>query len=190
MNRIYLIHGWDGHPENCWFPWLKSELEKRGFEVIVPSLPHSEEPKIKEWVDCLKETVTDPDEETYFIGHSIGCQTIMRFLETLPEETKIGGVVFVAGFFNLPNLETEEEKEIAQPWIETPINTDKLLTLTDNFVAIFSDDDPEVSLSDAEIFRGKLGAKIIVEQGKGHFSDDDEVKELPVALNELLKITK
>ena len=32
-----MVHGWDGNPNNHWFPWLKKELEKRGFEVHVPA---------------------------------------------------------------------------------------------------------------------------------------------------------
>src|SRR3989344_3597771 len=180
MEKAILIHGWEGNPRNCWFPWLKKELEKKNFKVVVPKMPNSDEPKINLWISKLKDVVDFPDEETYFVGHSIGCQAIMRYLETLPEKTKIGGIVFVAGFFNLPFLETKEEKEIAKPWLNNRINTDKIKMLTKNIVAIFSDDDQDVPLSDSKLFKERLNAKIIIEHNKGHFSDDAGIKELPV----------
>lgn len=36
VKRVVIAHGWDGHPNEIWFPWLKAELEKREFEVIIP----------------------------------------------------------------------------------------------------------------------------------------------------------
>jgi len=186
MKRVFLIHGWGGNPENNWFPWLKQKLEEQGFQVIVPSMPNAEEPKINVWVPFLTELVGEVDEETYFIGHSIGCQTIMRFLEN--QTNKIGGIIFVAGFFNLPYLETEEEKQIAKEWLETPIDTEKIKSLTQNIIAIFSDNDEDVPLSDSKLFEEKLKAKIIIEKDKGHFDDDHGIKELPVVLKELLKM--
>lgn len=116
----------------------------------------------------------------------------MRYLENLDNKEKIGGCIFVAGWFNLPNLETEEEEKIAKPWLENKINTNKVKSKIKNgkIVAIFSDDDPDVPLSDKEIFKKRLNAKIIIEHGKGHFSDDSGVKELPVVLKELLEISK
>ena len=189
VKRAFLVHGWEGYPENCWFPWLKSKLEEKGFEVYAPAMPNTEEPKIEPWVNKLKEVVGKPDKDTYLIGHSIGCQTIMRYLQTLDEGTKIGGVIFVAGFFNLPYLETQEEKDIAKPWLETKIDTDKLRKPTDNYVAIFSDNDPDVPLGDSELFKEKLGAKIIIEKDKGHFSDDAGITEIPIVLEEMLRIS-
>jgi len=186
VKRVFIVHGWAGNPENCWFPWLKEKLEGEGFKVEIPEMPNSEEPEINSWVSKLKEIVNEVDKETFFVGHSIGCQTIMRYLETLSEDKKIGGVVFVAGFFNLPNLETEEEKEIAKPWLETPIDTDKVKLIGRKFVAVFSDNDPDVPLSDSNLFEKKFGAKIIVEEGKGHFSDVAGVVELPIVVTVLL----
>lgn len=186
--RVFLIHGWDGFPKNNWFPWLKSKLKKKKFEVIVPEMPNSEEPKIEPWVAKLREVVGKAREGDYFVGHSIGCQTIMRYLQTLDSE-KVGGVVFVAGFVNLPNLETDEDKEIAKPWLETEIDFDKVKDKAGEIVALFSDNDPDVPLSDKDIFEEKLGAKIIVEHEKGHFSDDSGVLELPVVLGELKRIS-
>lgn len=186
--RVFLVHGWAGNPENCWFPWLRKELEARNIEVFTPKMPDPENPQIETWVPFLKKEVGNVNEDTYFIGHSIGCQTIMRFLEGLDE--KVGGIIFVAGFFNLPFLETEEEKDIARPWLETPINTDKIKNLTKNIIAIFSDDDPDVSLDETKPFKERLDAKIIIEKGMGHFSDDEEITEIPSVLNELLKMTQ
>ena len=97
MKRIFMIHGWDGSTENHWFPWLKKELEKIGFKVIVPKMPDTSSPKINTWVPFLEKSVGIIDNDTFFIGHSIGCQTIMRYLEKLDNKQKIGGIVFVAG---------------------------------------------------------------------------------------------
>src|SRR3989344_1157111 len=89
MKRVFVIHRWSGGPEDDWRPWLKEELEAKGYEVVVPEMPETEHPQIGKWVAKIAEVVGMPDENTYFVGHSIGCQTIMRYLQTLPEATKI-----------------------------------------------------------------------------------------------------
>ena len=83
------------------------------------------EPKIEAWVSRLSRIIGVVDENTYFIGHSIGCQTILRCLEKLPDNAKVGGAVFVASWFTLTNVDTDEEKETARPWLETPIDFEK-----------------------------------------------------------------
>lgn len=181
MKKAYLIHGWEGNPENYWFPWLKSELESRDFEVVAPEMPNSDEPKIQPWIEKLKSTL-QPDENTVLVGHSIGCQTIMRYLQDL--DSKLDRVIFVAPFFHLNNLEDQESKEIAKPWLETPIDLEAVKEKANSFTAIFSDNDPFVPLSDKDIFQSALGAKIIVEHDKNHF--DEGINELPSALNSII----
>lgn len=95
--RAFIIHGWDGQPEEGWFPWAKEQLEKRGYTVTVPHMPHPGQPAINDWVSYLQSLLPDPDEQTILIGHSIGCQTIMRYLEKLPNNFKVKQVIFVAG---------------------------------------------------------------------------------------------
>jgi uncharacterized protein len=188
MKRVFIIHGWGGLPEEAWFPWLKDELEKRGYEVSVPAMPDPDEPKIETWIPFLAKLVGAVDLNTFFVGHSIGCQTIIRYLETLPEGAKIGGAVFVGGWYNLRNLETEEEKRIAGPWVNTPRNDEKIREIVNRAVAIFSDNDPFVLPENQESWREKVGAKIIVEHDKGHFGGNDGIKELPSALEAVLKM--
>ena len=194
MKRAIIVHGWDGYPEEGWFPWLKTELEKNGFEVQVPQLPDPETPHIKAWVLKLSETAGTLDENTYLIGHSIGCPTIAHYLETLPENVKVGGVVFVAGFFKrLTGLEEEIKKhpfvaDIAKEWLESPPNFEKVKSHMPKSVAIFSDNDPFVSLDNIDDFRDKLGSKIIIEEKMGHFSGSTGTTELPVVLKSVLEI--
>ncbi|MBW3015579.1 alpha/beta hydrolase [Candidatus Woesearchaeota archaeon] len=190
MKKVIMIHGWDGYPENCWFPWLKRGLESRGFEVIVPAMPDPSIPMPEPWVEKIKEAVGEPDEDTFLVGHSIGCMAIMKYLESI--DVKIGGAILVAGWLTLTNYEErdEEEKHVVEDWTKKELGYDKIKMNAREFIAIFSDDDPEVPLDNSKVFKDKLGAKIIIEKGKGHFSDDAGVKELPVVLNELLDISE
>jgi uncharacterized protein len=188
--RVFIIHGWEGKPDgNDWLPWLKKELEDKNFEVVVPAMPNTDEPKINVWVPFLSDLVGKPDKNTYLVGHSMGCQTILRYLETL-EGKKVGGAVFVAGFFNLINLSGDKEREIAKPWLEIKINLEKVIGASDKFIAIFSDNDPYVPIGDREIFERQLGAEIIIERDKSHFDEGSGVLELPVALESVIKMSK
>ena len=189
--RVFIIHGWDGYPEEGWFPWLKRELELHGFEVHIPPMPNPNEPRIDTWVSHLAQVVIEPDERTFLVGHSVGCQTIMRYLEGVPVGKRVGGAVFVAGWFVLSDLETEKEKIIGKPWIETPIDLGKVRAVAGNLVAILSEDDPTVPFQEnKKRFEENLGAKIVVENGKGHFSGSDGITDLPSALEAILEIAK
>ena len=187
--RVFIIHGWDEYPEEGWFPWLKQELERRGFQVEVPAMPDPAASKLDTWVAHLANVVDVPDENTFFVGHSMGCRTILRYLEALPKGSRVGGVVLVAGWITLAPaaMQTPEEQEIVQQWLAAPHEWNAMRIHTSNFTAIFSDDDEWVVKENWEAYRDHLGATIVVEHAKGHFSGSDGVTELPSALNAVLK---
>ncbi len=184
--RVFIIHGWGGHPGEAWLAWLRNKLTEHGIEAIVPAMPNTNHPEIQPWIDHLKKVVGVPDHNTYFVGHSIGCQAILRYIETIPMNACVGGAIFVAGFVTLTGQSSEEEK-IAQPWIQTPINFSNIKQKINKVIALFSDDDPDVPLTNIEVFRKKLNAEIIIEKNKGHFTEGDDVKELLVVLASLYK---
>ena len=191
MKRVFIIHGWGGHPSEAWFPSVKKELEEKGFEVQVPTMPDvGGNPEIESRVNFLKDLVGEPDQNTYFIGHSIGCQTIARYLETLSVETLVGGAVFVAGWFTLKDLDDyeEEERQVALQWIETPIDFEKVRTVCSKSVAIFTKDDPFVDVGNAKFYEERFGSKIIILESGGHLNDESNTKELPVVLEEFLEM--
>lgn len=187
MKRVFIIHGWMGYPEEAWFPWLKRELESRGIEVHVPQMPNASEPNIDVWVPYLAEQVGEPNGETFLVGHSIGVQTILRYLQTI--DTQVGGVVAVAGFYELaPDfVEEPEDAAIAEPWLTRPMDDEKICKNANQIVAFFSDNDPYVPMANEELFKNRLKAKTFVIHGKGHMGAKDML-EAPRVLEELLKI--
>ena len=100
MKKVYLIHGWGGSSRSEeWFSDLKQQLLKKGIKAIAFDMPDTNTPRIEKWAGFLQSKIKTKDigEETYFVGHSIGCQAILRFLEKLPQNAKIGGCIFIAG---------------------------------------------------------------------------------------------
>ena len=186
MKTIYLIHGWGVTPEEePWFSWFKEIGEEKGWKVVMPEMPDTDNPTIDAWVEKLAHTIIE-SENVYLVGHSIGAQTIMRYIEKYPNK-KVAGIVFVAGWFNI--LETgyedpEEEKPIAKPWLETPINTDVVKNAAQKITAIFSKDDVVVPVSDADIFKEKLGAHIIIKENEGHFDETTNIPEVVEAIEQ------
>jgi|SRR3989344_225688 len=182
--RIFIIHGWGGNPDKDWMPWARSEIGSKDYEVIAPLMPDTDSPQIAPWVNKLKEVVGQSNKNDILIGHSIGCQTIWRFLEGLPDGQKVDKVIMVAPWFKLTNLENEESWEIAKPWLETQIDFTKVKSKANSFTAIFSDNDQWVPLKENRVMLEKrFNTKIIVLHKKGHFSGEEGVSELPEIIN-------
>lgn len=182
MKRAFLIHGWNGNPSHGFFPWLKAELETRGYAVEAPLMPNPSAPAFEAWVPFLESLVGTPDAETIVVGHSMGGLAALRFLERLPEGSTIGKVILVAPVVNeIENMDLTEEL-VARPWLDRPFNDARLRRFGDKIVGIFSDDDPYILLTGEEIVRNRFGAKTIVEHAKGHFSGDDGTADVPTIL--------
>jgi len=185
--RAVLIHGWEGYPEEGWRPWLKKELERRDFKVIVPAMPDTATPTPEKWVPYLAEIIGTPNEKTFLIGHSLGCITILRYLETLKDDEHIGGAILIAGFGQ--DLEYDGYKGELSSFFRTSVDWGKVKEHCQKFVAIHSDDDLWVPVKHNKIFKDKLSAKVINQHGMKHYSGDDGITELPIVLNELLEMS-
>lgn len=166
-----------------WFPWLAGELKNRGYEIVAPQLPKAEEPRKEAWVPALASAVGTPDAETFLIGHSMGCPTILRYLETLPEGVTVGGVLFVAGFLNhIKNLENASDEEIGHSWTDAPYDLAKIRSHVPKSIALFSDTDIWVSLDNGDLFKEGIGSEIIIEHDREHFTESEEPAVLAAAL--------
>jgi uncharacterized protein len=190
MKRAFIVHKWGGTPSSDWYPWLKESLEAKGISTFVLSMPDTDEPKMENWVPYLAAEVGDPDSNTYLIGHSMGCQAILRYLERLKPDEIIGGALLVASFITIKKGSMSSEDDmVLKPWLERKIDLQKAGKHANSIVSICSDNDPYIPADDAELFRKELGSKVIMIPKAGHFTQGDGYKELHVALNEILKMS-
>lgn len=190
MKRVFIIHGWGADSKKQWFQWLKKELQEKGYEVFVLDMPETDHPKRELWIPYLAANVGNCNKDTYFIGHSIGCNAILRYLSSLGGEIA-GGVVLVAPYYGDEVVVKDgPQGKIAAPWLALDINLEKVKQATKNITAVFSDDDPSVLVANAKFFEKNLFSKIIVEHGKGHFRGSQGIDELPSALQAILDFTK
>lgn len=151
-------------------------------------MPETDEPKLTLWLPKLVEAIGEPDEDLYLVGHSIGCATIMRYLEQLPESKKVGGVVLVAGFTD--NLGFDELTNFYQ----TPLDFNTIRAKSaKGFVGIHSDNDQYVPLEHSTKLEAGLGGEAIVLHEKGHFSgpvdNEKSCTELPEVVAAIEKLS-
>ncbi|RMD67133.1 hypothetical protein D6817_02415, partial [Candidatus Pacearchaeota archaeon] len=85
--NFVLLHGYTGSPDKNFFPWLKSELEKRGYKVSVPALPNPDAPNIEEQIKFVLETC-EFNEHTIVLGHSLGATIALKVVEALDKPVK------------------------------------------------------------------------------------------------------
>lgn len=182
MKRVFAVHGWQGKANIGWRLSLREELQKKGWNVCLLQMPNPFFPKQMEWVDTLAEAVGAPDTDCYFVGHSLGCITVLRYLETISEE--IGGAVFVAGFGN--NVGINE----VQNFFDTPIDWERIRTHCKKIVLIHSDNDSWVPLREGEFLKEKIRAELIIQRGMGHFSAEEGITQLPVVTESLLRMSR
>jgi predicted alpha/beta hydrolase family esterase len=181
MKKVIVVHGWCGYPEEGWRPWLRSNLEKDGYQVEIPAMPDSKNPNMETWVNYLRQVVGKPNEDVIFIGHSLGVITILRYLETLKANEIIGKAIFVAGFSY--DLEYEGYKHELSSFFESPINFEEIKKHCKKFVVLHSQDDKWVPVKHADIFKEKLKAEVIIQDKMNHYSGDDGITELPIMLD-------
>ncbi|HSW80855.1 MAG TPA: alpha/beta fold hydrolase [Candidatus Saccharimonas sp.] len=164
LKRAIIVHCWGGNPDYAWYPWAKAQLQQKGYQVIVPAMPDTDEPKLATWLPHLQKTIGEPNGDLVLIGHSLGTVTIMRYLESL-QNARINKVIFVAGFTDQLGFKELEN------FFDTRLNFGEIRSkVKGGFVAVQSDNDPFVSHQYGVRLKDELGAKLIIKHNAGHMS--------------------
>lgn len=184
MKNAFIIHDAYGSSEENWFPWLKKELEELDYEVFVPDFPTPQGQTLENWrevFDVYKEFI---NEETIFIGHSLGPLFILDILQKLNMTVKAS--FFVSGFLRL--LGNKEFDTINKTFVENNFDWDKISANCKQFIIFHSDNDPYVPIKYANELAETLATVPIIIKGAGHFNSAaaynkfeellDKIKEL------------
>lgn len=183
MTNIFIIHGSYGNPEENWFPWLKKQLEFLNCKVFVPKFPTPQNQSLETWMKVFKDYEKYIDENTIFVGHSLGPVFILNILEKTNKRIK--ACFFISGFLNLLGDETFDK--INKTFVDKDFNWKKIKQNCSQFYIFHSDNDPYVPLKEAENLAKNLGTKVILVKGAGHFNEAAGYTKFDILLNMIKK---
>ena len=165
--KAFLFHCWGGDGRSCWSGYLQDELRKEKTEVISPDFPDTNEPKLKKWLASVRENVSrfEPGDGWMLVGHSLGCPTILRLLESFGPDERVDAVILVAAFAN--DLGIPQIKD----FVDKGFDWKRIRSKAKRFMIINSDNDPYIPLAEGERLAKLLGAELMIEHGAGHINE-------------------
>ena len=173
-----ILHGYKSSAEGAFAPWLKRELEERGYTVQVPELPHPNEPKEAEQVQHVLKNCRI-DEHTIIVGHSLGGGIALKVIETLNKP--IAGLVLVGSVVNATFAGAEERPFWKDFSWEMDYERIKKLATFSVVLSDLQEGSPRVPY--LKYLAGKLGARLVEGMAtQEHFRG----KEEPMVLRSLI----
>jgi len=175
MTQVIIFHGTGCSSNFYWYPYIKKKLEEKGYNVLVPNLPNSNEAKLEEWFPYVLNNLKIT-KDTILIGHSAGCPLILSILENI--DFKIKQAILVAGFL-----------ELDSNILQLSYNFEKIKSNVDEIIFINSANDPwGCNDKQGRKMFDKLGGTLII-NNEGHMGSttyNQPYKEFPF----LLKLIK
>ena len=175
--RIIGVHGFKSSPDQHIWPWLRRELESRGFEVLIPELPDPMAPDRDAWTKALVDAAKLLTDEDIIVGHSLGGAAALRFLEAAEARTTPRACVLIA----TPWMIKDEQ---FRGFFLTDLDHDVLMWRASKFTVIHAKDDPVIPVEHAERYAKVFHARLITPDTGGHFWGPEH----QVILDEILKV--
>ncbi len=172
--NFILLHGYTADPNEDFHPWLKKELESKGYRVSAPELPNTNNPKVVDQVKYVLDNC-EFNEDTVLLGHSLGGAVALKVVESLDKPIK--KLILAAGF-----VEVVENKPYSEAF-DWKFDFNKIKNNAKEIILLRDEGDTEIPKTQAEIMSKKLGGRII------DFTAEDEHitgKKEPVVLHNCL----
>ncbi|MDO5090054.1 MAG: alpha/beta hydrolase [Cardiobacteriaceae bacterium] len=181
MKRVFVVHGYGATAANHWFGWLRDQAQGRGAEAVALSLPDCENPDFAAWQQGLQDAIGMPQATDIFVGHSLGCLSLLHYLMAM-SPARIGGLVLVSGFVDkLPGFAAIGDFDMDAFIGEARVDLARVAAMTPEITCVISDNDRVVppALSDT-LAEGLRARSVRVAQG-GHFLGREGFTTLPPA---------
>lgn len=179
--RALILHGLQATSDSNWFPWLKQQLEQRGYEVWVPDLPGADHPMASKWANYLLKSSWD-FQGSLIVGHSAGAVAALVLAQLLPPTVHPKAEVLVSAFNTVaPRSEFYNELKDLH---DIPFDFKKIQAAVDRFIFVHGNNDPWAPFVDGKDLATKTGGEFIAVPNGQHFSAvvDPAYKEFPLLL--------
>jgi predicted alpha/beta hydrolase family esterase len=173
MKQALILQAWHAKLDSNWYPWLKKELEKLGYEIFLPELPgiYTETLDLSTILRSVNNLLTF-DRETIVIGHSVGSVIGMR----LAEQHAFDKLFLLAAWdYN------DHHKGRESFWLQ-PIHHALIKKNVNHIYVMTSDNDPYDSAEFNKEMADRFGADYILVKGAGHFTEKFGVTKIPQIL--------
>lgn len=183
MYDYVIVHASYGHPFEHWTPWLFTELTKKGKKVLAPQFPcgYSEQ-NYANWEKVMDAYRDYIDENTTFIGHSIGPAFICDYIAN--RNLKVKNLFLIApthGFIDIPDYD-----HVNSSFFELD-NYVNVKFLSEHRICYISKNDPYVPNEISETFANTIDGEIIYFDNAGHFNTDAGYSTFEYLLSDLEK---
>ena len=173
--RIIVIGRWGTRPTRDWYPWFTRQAARFG-TVTVPEMPHPDEPVVGDWTKAVADTLEEVPQgvSCLVVGHSVGCQAIVRALASRNPPAMLGAV-FVAGWWEVAN-----PWPALKPWCLLDYAVEKARYVLPTSRVLLSSNDPfnPDYESNARVWRDRLGSEVEIVPNAAHFNRSEEPRVL------------
>lgn len=183
--NVIIIHGAHGHPNENWFPWLKSTLMALHIDCIVPAFPTPDQQSLSTWLACFQQNVLPAiTSSTVMIGHSLGAVFLLRALAYF--HLHINTAILVGAFIKPVGIDKFDS--INHSFLSDPISWDDVCRCSKQFVCYHGLNDPYVDDHQFHDVANALSAKKIMISNGGHLNLSSGYDTFPHLLREIKNI--
>jgi leucyl-tRNA synthetase len=185
----FIVHGLGANIQANFFPWLKLELEKLGYDVVLEDMPNSDKPKLKEWLAFLNKYQSKINENTIIIGHSLGGKVAAYFVSQLKQKIKAFYSVAPVNrgirknLTELKNSRSDLNIKYAYYIAIKSLDWNNVIRNAENVLVLLSDNDPLISYNNSKSYYSNLNVNVLTLKNREHVLDPT----LPELLNEIKK---
>lgn len=183
--KVLILHGVGGYAGKHWMQWLHDWLIYNKDEVIMPSLPNSENPAYKDWIIPLKDIFNQINNlnELTIVGHSMGVPAALEIVQNL--DMSIKGLISAGGFYQ------DYGSPINTKFMSTcNIDIEKAKNRIENSVVFYGDNDPYVPQEILSNLAKGLGVEPVIIKNGGHLNTEAGFTKFELMKEYLQKLIK
>lgn len=172
-DTLVVVPRWSGDRDDDWYPWLTTEQSPHRAVRVVDLAPHPDRPQVDATVAAVADVATDVvPERTLLVGHSVGCQALLRYLATRTGDGVFAGLLCVAGWWTVDEPWDDIRPWLDEVWTAHPEWLDAVRQRVGDVTVLLSDNDPFTSdwATNRSLWRQRLDATVEVVAGAHHFN--------------------
>jgi len=181
MITVLLLHGFNGPPPL--FKWIKEEVEKLGYHLIMPILPIQDNVRYDAWKKEFESIRKDLGDELIVIAHSIGNSFIIKYQNEFNFDIIL--YIALAGFSDIFVTEGRDNlNKAVKDMIPSKEEINNFKNSIKNKHCIYSIDDHLIPLEILKKHVENIKGQEHILQGVGHMGNRSKLDKLP----EIMKI--